>query len=158
MSDLVNVKPSSYLLIQELLQLLVCPEVLTEVCPGSGCHVGVFCFQEGIISDWEDIKYKIEMYCKLSLRDVRAVMRLPGPSISLLSHIISCLSPLSLSLSQKNKFQTYKHGSIFFRCRPHLLVDICIFWIDKTYVLLGNKISPGHIGKDKKMRILTRGL
>ena len=32
------------------------------------------------------VQYKIEMYCKLSLRDVRAVMRTPGPSISLLSH------------------------------------------------------------------------
>ena len=60
------------------------------------------------------------MYCKLSLRDVRAVMRSPGLCISLPSHtsppahhLVSLLSSHyhSLSLSQKNKF--LYHGSIF---------------------------------------------
>ena len=54
-------------------------------------------------------RYKDEMflYCKLSLRDVRAVMRTPGPSISL--HTAGALTDvISLSpLSEKNKIFTF---------------------------------------------------
>ena len=79
------------------------------------------------------------MYCKLSLRDVRAVMRTPGPSISLLSHIISSpSSPVS------PHYHSLHHRKINF----YPAVYILFYSVESTNFsslgnrFVGNKISP----------------
>ena len=76
---------------------------------GTGLRLGVrgVLFPRGNYFRLRRYKDEMFLYCKLSLRDVRAVMRTPGPSISL--HTAGALTDvISLSpLSEKNKIFTF---------------------------------------------------